>query len=62
MRAGYLHSPNGNYQNISSTQNNLLIVADDDQSIYGFRGAYPQGLLDFNKHYNNGKIFYGRKL
>ncbi len=48
---------------LAQPKNNLLIVADDDQSIYGFRGAYPQGLLDFNKHYNNGKIFfYGRKL
>ncbi len=43
---------------LAQPKNNLLIVADDDQSIYGFRGAYPQGLLDFNKHYNNGKIFF----
>lgn len=39
-------------------QNNIVIVADDDQSIYGFRGAYPRGLLDFNKLYKNGKIFF----
>lgn len=38
--------------------NNILIVADDDQSIYGFRGAYPQGLLNFNRQYDNGKIFF----
>ncbi|MEW8973110.1 MAG: ATP-dependent helicase [Tissierellaceae bacterium] len=39
-------------------KNNILIVADDDQSIYGFRGAYPQGLLNFNRQYENGKIFF----
>lgn len=39
-------------------QNNLIIVADDDQSIYGFRGAYPKSLLNFDKLYKNGKIFF----
>lgn len=43
---------------ISSPNNNLFIVADDDQSIYGFRGAYPKGLLNFNKIYSNGKLFF----
>lgn len=38
-------------------RNNLVIVADDDQSIYGFRGAYPKGLLDFNNHFKDGKIY-----
>lgn len=35
---------------------NLLMVGDEDQSIYGFRGAYPQGLLDFFKTYPDGKL------
>lgn len=43
---------------ISKPKNNLFIVADDDQSIYGFRGAYPKGLFDFNKDFPNGKVFY----
>lgn len=43
---------------ISIPRNNLFIVADDDQSIYGFRGAYPQGLFDFNKNYSQGKLFF----
>lgn len=43
---------------IAAPKNNLFIVADDDQSIYGFRGAYPRGLLDFNKQFKNGKIFF----
>lgn len=38
--------------------NNLFVVADDDQSIYGFRGANPQELLDFNKVFSNAKIYY----
>ena len=43
---------------LSSPKNNLFIVADDDQSIYGFRGAYPKGLLDFNSTYKNSKVYY----
>jgi DNA helicase-2/ATP-dependent DNA helicase PcrA len=43
---------------ISSPKNNLFIVADDDQSIYGFRGAYPKGLLNFNNIYPKGKVFF----
>lgn len=43
---------------ISYPKNNLFIVADDDQSIYGFRGAYPKGLFEFSKIYKNGKVFY----
>lgn len=37
-------------------ENNILIVADDDQSIYSFRAANPNYLLDFQKRYPNGKI------
>ncbi|WP_409227855.1 ATP-dependent helicase [Gudongella sp. SC589] len=43
---------------MAAPRNNIFIVADDDQSIYGFRGAYPQGLLDFNSSYPEGKVFY----
>lgn len=43
---------------LSLPKNNVFIVADDDQSIYGFRGAYPKGLLSFNKTYPNGKLFF----
>ncbi|MCR2043251.1 ATP-dependent helicase [Anaerosalibacter massiliensis] len=39
-------------------KNNLFIVADDDQSIYGFRGACPDDMLNFQKIYPNAKIFY----
>lgn len=43
---------------LASPRNNLFIVADDDQSIYGFRGAYPQNLLEFSKTYNDSKTFF----
>ncbi|TAH60115.1 MAG: ATP-dependent helicase, partial [Gottschalkiaceae bacterium] len=43
---------------IVSPKNNLFIVADDDQSIYGFRGAVPEELLDFKSIYPNTKMFY----
>ena len=43
---------------IAAPKNNLFIVADDDQSIYGFRGAFPKGLLQFDKVYTNAKLFY----
>ena len=38
--------------------NNIFVVADDDQSIYGFRGAFPQYLLDFDKVYSGAKRFF----
>lgn len=43
---------------IAHPKNNLFVVADDDQSIYGFRGAYPSALIDFKKVYPDAKIFY----
>jgi DNA helicase-2/ATP-dependent DNA helicase PcrA len=43
---------------ISSPQKNIFIVADDDQSIYGFRGADPKELIEFKKAYPGGKVFY----
>lgn len=43
---------------VAAPKNNLFIVADDDQSIYGFRGAFPKGLLHFDKDYPNAKLFY----
>lgn len=36
--------------------NNIFMVGDEDQSIYGFRAAFPQALLDFKKTYQNSEI------
>ena len=39
-----------------SSENNLFMVGDEDQSIYGFRGAYPKALLNFRYDYINPYI------
>jgi DNA helicase II / ATP-dependent DNA helicase PcrA len=36
---------------------NLFIVADDDQSIYGFRGAEPQYIVEIEKQFPECRIF-----
>lgn len=43
---------------IAAPENNLFIVADDDQSIYRFRGAEPSYLLNFKNRYPEGKIYF----
>ncbi len=35
---------------------NLFLVGDEDQSIYGFRGAWPQGLLTFFDSHPGGRL------
>ena len=37
---------------------NIFMVGDEDQSIYGFRGAYPQALLSFDKDYEDARVMY----
>lgn len=43
---------------ISGREKNVFMVGDDDQSIYGFRGADPSYMLDFKKLFPAGKILY----
>ena len=43
-------------EKIVSLNNNFMVVADDDQSIYSFRAANPDYLLNFKSHYPNAKI------
>ena len=43
---------------ISSPNNNIFVVGDEDQSIYGFRGSRPDFLLNFENYFKNTtKIF-----
>lgn len=41
---------------LAAKTRNLFMVGDDDQSIYGFRGAFPKGLLEFQSEYPEAKI------
>lgn len=35
---------------------NLFMVGDEDQSIYGFRAAYPEALLNFEKDHHGAQV------
>lgn len=40
---------------------NLFMVGDEDQSIYGFRAAYPEALLSFEKDHPGAKVLLMEK-
>ncbi|GAE87549.1 ATP-dependent helicase [Acetivibrio straminisolvens] len=46
---------------VARPKNNIFMVGDEDQSIYGFRAAFPQALLDFGKTYPGAKILLMEK-
>lgn len=41
---------------LSAPPHNLMVVGDDDQSIYSWRGADPQNILNFQKTYPDAQI------
>lgn len=36
----------------------LIVVGDDDQSIYGFRGSEPSYIKNFDQEYATKTLFY----
>lgn len=42
---------------IASPNNNIFVVGDEDQSIYGFRGSRPDFLLEFERYFENSKKY-----
>lgn len=40
---------------IANPSNNIFVVGDEDQSIYGFRGSRPDFLLEFEEYFSNTK-------
>ena len=39
-----------------SAEGNLFLVGDEDQSIYGFRAAYPEALTQFEARHPGGRV------
>lgn len=41
---------------LAKKHGNIFMVGDEDQSIYGFRAAYPEALLNFEKDYPGARV------
>ena len=44
-------------QKLCSTHNNICVVGDDDQSIYGWRGAHIRNIMEFDQDFRGTAVF-----
>ena len=44
-------------QKLCTTHNNICVVGDDDQSIYGWRGAHIRNIMEFDQDFKDTAVF-----
>lgn len=44
-------------QKLCTTHNNICVVGDDDQSIYGWRGAHIRNIMEFDEDFAGTNVF-----
>lgn len=44
-------------QKLCSSHTNLCVVGDDDQSIYGWRGAHIRNIMEFDQDFHGANVF-----